>query len=284
MTIAAARRITDRGGGDRGHRDGAGDAARRDRPADRRPGRLRRDRGRSCPTGDDRAARRVAGPRRGAVGVAYGAPRLRADRVDVGRYRDCPGAARPPWRARTRRRNGGSCESAAAIESVHKLGDRWRAEIRVGSTRVVVVGQPGAGIAVTRRAEGRTATVTGIVRRPYPSATDRRFSVLPRFPADVDVGRVADPAGCRCRRGPVRTRVRRRSGRPGAARPPGADSPAPPPEPSTPTSSTSPRSSAQLVRVGGLVVDLDRDGFTLDDGTSVGRVVAAGEALPSSSP
>ena len=34
-----------------------------------------------------------------------------------------------------------------------------------------------------------------------------------------------------------------------------------------------------LVRVGGLVVDLRTDGFTLDDGTAVGRVVLRGAAL-----
>ena len=32
------------------------------------------------------------------------------------------------------------------VMSIHKLGDRWRAELLVGATRVVVVGQPGAGI------------------------------------------------------------------------------------------------------------------------------------------
>ena len=35
----------------------------------------------------------------------------------------------------------------------------------------------------------------------------------------------------------------------------------------------------RLVRVGGLVVDLRPDGFTLDDGTAIGRVVLRGTAL-----
>jgi hypothetical protein len=34
-----------------------------------------------------------------------------------------------------------------------------------------------------------------------------------------------------------------------------------------------------LVRVGGLVVDLRTDGFTLDDGTAIGRIVLRGAAL-----
>jgi hypothetical protein len=37
--------------------------------------------------------------------------------------------------------------------------------------------------------------------------------------------------------------------------------------------------AGKLVRVGGLVVDLGTDGFTLDDGTAVGRIVLRGAAL-----
>jgi hypothetical protein len=37
--------------------------------------------------------------------------------------------------------------------------------------------------------------------------------------------------------------------------------------------------SGKLVRVGGLVVDLRPDGFTLDDGTATGRIVLRGAAL-----
>src|SRR4029453_14696650 len=37
--------------------------------------------------------------------------------------------------------------------------------------------------------------------------------------------------------------------------------------------------AGQLVRVGGLVVDLRPDGFTLADGTAIGRVVLRGAAL-----
>ena len=37
--------------------------------------------------------------------------------------------------------------------------------------------------------------------------------------------------------------------------------------------------AGKLVRVGGLVVDLRTDGFTLDDGTAIGRIVLRGAAL-----
>ena len=81
------------------------------------------------------------------------------------------------------------------MASVHKLGDRWRAEIRLGGRLVVVVGQAGAGIAADTLAEDRIATVTGIVRRPYPTASDQRFTILPRNPADVRVAGSAAAAG-----------------------------------------------------------------------------------------
>ena len=42
------------------------------------------------------------------------------------------------------------------VVSAAKLGDRWRAEVEVGTAKVVVIGQPGAGIASTTLAVGRT--------------------------------------------------------------------------------------------------------------------------------
>ena len=82
------------------------------------------------------------------------------------------------------------------IDDVRKLGDRWRAEMLVAANRVVVVGQPGSGIAVTALVEGRMATVIGIVRRPYPTASDQRYAITPRTPADLRiVGLRAPSAG-----------------------------------------------------------------------------------------
>jgi hypothetical protein len=118
-------------------------------------------------------------------------------------------------------------------------------------------------------------TVTGIVRRPYPNAADRRFAVSPRFATDVRVaGRAVAPDD---------------AGGPGS---PGT------PQGSGPDASTAARPQAaaapddadlidlgavigRTVRVGGLVVDLRADGFTLDDGTAIGRVVLRAAALDS---
>jgi hypothetical protein len=161
------------------------------------------------------------------------------------------------------------------VTSVHKLGDRWRAELLVGRDKVVVVGQPGAGIASGSLSEDRTATVTGIVRRPFPNATDRRFAVIPRFPADVRVaGRTTDTSA---------TGSRETTG-PEAG--PGAGTGGP--SQSAGSAVADPvdvdlvdldAAIGRLVRVGGLVVELGPDGFTLDDGTAIGRVVLRAAAL-----
>ncbi|MFL5716314.1 MAG: lamin tail domain-containing protein [Chloroflexota bacterium] len=206
----------------------------------------------------------------GRIGVAYGAPRLRADGLHA------LGTAASPrplvlhasptsaheWRLVT---------ITGRVAEIHKLGDRWRAEITVGSTRVAVVGQPGAGIPSTTLTEGRTATVVGIARRPYPSASDKRFAVTPRFPADIHVTGRPDKEGDG--RGATGSGTAPTSGT----------------GPTVAAAGSEPASDADLVdldsvvghivRVGGLVVELGADGFSLDDGTAVGRVVLRGEAL-----
>ena len=129
-------------------------------------------------------------PRAGSASPT-GHPRLRADKLVVtgngslpapATLHGSPGAAQE-WRL---------VAVTGRVVSAAKLGDRWRAEVEVGTAKVVVIGQPGAGIASTTLAVGRTATVIGIARRPYPSATDRRYAVTPRSPADVRVAGRAD--------------------------------------------------------------------------------------------
>ena len=53
---------------------------------------------------------------------------------------------------------------------------------------VLVTGLSGAGIASTLLVEGGTVTVVGIGRGPYPTATDRRWTVIPGGPWDLAVG------------------------------------------------------------------------------------------------
>ena len=209
----------------------------------------------------------------GLIGVAYGAPRLRADRLDVSGHgslpqpialRAIPGPAHE-WRL---------VQVIGRVTSIHKLGERWRAELLVGTQLVVIVGQPGAGIPSTTMVEGRTATVTGIARRPSPGASDHRFVITPRFAADV---RVTGPTGT----GPSHTPAGGGTGDQPAVR-----------TPSPTTGGLGHAAGAEdadlldlktrtgtLVRVGGIVTDLQPDGFSLDDGTAIGRVVLRGSAL-----
>jgi hypothetical protein len=205
----------------------------------------------------------------GRMGVAYGAPRFRAERLD----RLDGGPVPPPtvlhgqpdiaheWQLVT---------ISGRVESVHKLGDRWRAELTIGSQQVPIIGQPGSGIASATLVEGRTATVIGIVRRPFPTATDRRFAILPRSTVDL-----------RLQGGAIRPQA---AGNVGQGGPAGGGHP-------LGVGASSPIGPAdadlidlaaligQLVRVGGLVTDLRPDGVILDDGTTTGRVVLRGSAL-----
>ena len=216
----------------------------------------------------DAAAPRVGARIRaiGRVGKAYGAPRLRAESIDRKGAASVPSALRiqgpvtasHAWRL---------VEITGRVDSVHKLGKRWRAEIVVGTATLVVVGQPGARIPNTALTAGRIATIVGIVRSAYPTASDKRPSILPRSAADVhqtgggsaasagtsaptkSVGSIFDPA---------------------------------PPSAALPVVDADLVDLATLVdstvRIGGLVVDLTEDGFTLDDGTATGRIVLTGDA------
>ena len=256
-------------GRDRGGRDGAGHPARRDRAADRRPGRVRRGRG---PAADRHAAPPVGSGSTPRAGSA--SPTGRRDsgptQLVVHGHGSAAGAGDPP---RLAGRGAGVAPRGGdrpGRRASHKLGDRWRAEVEVGAAKVVVIGQPGAGIASTTLAEGRTATVIGIVRRPYPSATDQRFAVTPRSPADIRVaGRADADAGARDRHRAAGTTS------------PASGDRAPDPATAAPDADLVDLDTliGGLVRVGGLVVDLRPDGFTLDDGTAIGRVVLRGPAL-----
>ena len=206
----------------------------------------------------------------GRVGVAYGAPRFRAahlDRVGGGRtpaptiLHGQPGIAYE-WQL---------VAITGRIESVHKLGDRWRAELTVGTQQVPIVGQPGSGIGSGALVEGRVVTVSGIVRRPFPTSTDGRFSILPRSAGDI---RLEGGAVTRQTAGGGN-----RVGGSGGGRVTENDH-------LTVASGTVNADLVDLallvgraVRVGGLVADLRPDGVLLDDGTATGRIVLRGRAL-----
>ena len=148
----------------------------------------------------------------GEMGRAYDAPRLRAERVDVLAVGARPLPATltsPPTAAQEWR----LVILSGVVTDVHKLGDRWRAEVSLGGQSVVVNGLSGARIEAATIVEGRRATVIGIVRRPYPGASDRRWSVVPRGPDDVVIGDAASGGAPAGRRVELRRRRRERPGR-----------------------------------------------------------------------
>jgi hypothetical protein len=159
------------------------------------------------------------------------------------------------------------------VDGVHKLGDRWRAELRLGTTLVVVVGQAGAGIPVDTIPEGRAATITGIVRRPYPTASDQRYTILPRFPADVRVsgsGAAGEPAPSAAGSGGGA------AGATGAGGAAGSPTPLPPGRDIDLAELAA--AAGEQVRVGGLVTELEPTGVRIDDGTATALVVLENEA------
>jgi len=198
----------------------------------------------------------------GTMGRAYDAPRIKAEQIVVVAVGGRP-LALDLQRAPTAAHEWRLVRVSGTVVEVKKLGDRWRAELSVGPDRVVVSGLAGARIPATAVVEGRTATIVGIVRRPYPGATDRRWSVAPRSTADVATA-TAGSAG---------------AARDGSDQAAGAGSAAT-------GSAAIPNVDlvdlaghvGQIVRVGGLVTELVPDGFLLDDGTAIGRVVLAGAA------
>ncbi len=207
----------------------------------------------------------------GEVGRAYGAPRIKAttirrdgtNLVTPIELRVAPGAAHE-WRlVRVR----------GDVLEVHKSGNRWTAELLIGGARIPIAGLAGAGIPVAALTEGRTATIVGIVRRPYPSATDRRFAIVPRSPRDLTIGGPAgDPASASGSGGSGSTG-------PGASASPGEGGGAG--EGTAPPDLDLANLAAhvgQMVRVGGLVQALEGDGFRLDDGTAVVPIRLRAEA------
>ncbi len=200
----------------------------------------------------------------GEVGRAYGAPRLNATAAkDMGIGSAIlplvlHGAPGPAHEWRLVRLDG-------TVAELHRTGERWRAEVIVGRERVVVVGTPGSGVPASAIVEGHRVTVVGIVRRPYPTASDRRFTVDPRTPSDVRSGGPASIGGVD---GAASDAV--------AAGGPGSQ---------VGTAGPIDLDLADLadhlgaiVRVGGSVQAIDETGFTLDDGTGIGRIVLLDEA------
>lgn len=123
----------------------------------------------------------------GVVGTYYGAPQLSATAVAaIGQGTVTPtrvhSASVPTaleWRLVT---------VSGTVDKVLKDGDSWRAEIIVAGGSIPIVGLDRSGVPSTALVNGHSATVIGIVKRAYPTATDQRFAVVPRSSADISLG------------------------------------------------------------------------------------------------
>jgi len=125
----------------------------------------------------------------GKVGTWYGGLQLAAETPPTARgkgpagplvLRRAPGAA-DEWRL---------VRLTVRITDVARSGDTWRAEATLGAGGALpIVGLAGSKIPSTALGEGRSATITGIVKRAYPTASDQRFAVVPRTAADIQLGR-----------------------------------------------------------------------------------------------
>jgi len=151
---------------------------------------------------------------------------------------------------------------------VKRNGDRWTAELATtGGGRLPVAGLAGSGISSTPLAEGRSASITGIVKRPYPTATDQRFALVPRRTSDLALGPAAGgPAGSA-----PPTGASSGTGS-GAGSGPGSQAGALEHVPDADLRDLAAH-LGERIRVGGLVTGLEADGLRLDDGTAVVRVV-----------
>jgi len=119
----------------------------------------------------------------GLVGTYYGASQLEASSAPLLRgRRSVPVTvlARPPsasdeWLL---------VRATGAITEVSRSGSAWRAELDLGgSGSLPVAGLASAALAPP--AEGGRVTITGLVRRAYPTASDQRLTVVPRSAEDV---------------------------------------------------------------------------------------------------
>jgi len=204
----------------------------------------------------------------GEVGTWYGGLQLAADAAPsvLGRTTASPVVLRrapsavDEWRL---------VRVTVRITNVSRSGDTWRAEASLGAGGgLPIVGVSGSHIPSTAVAEGRSATVTGIVKRAYPTAADQRFALVPRGPADIQLGRDPSVVGT----GPVTAGA---TGAPGDSDP-GVD-PASGPVDVTglandavvdTTLDALTRLAGHHVRVSGALRHVDRSLLTIDDGSA----------------
>ncbi len=201
----------------------------------------------------------------GSMGIYYGSPQLALSEPPVAlgagsavpRVLGAPPGLDLAWRL---------VRVTGQVASVHRLGTTWRAEIAVAGREVPIYGAARSGIPSTILVEGRLATVTGVLRPPYPTATDRRPAIAPRSVADVSLGASAESVG----RGPDG----QGSGGAGPGYAPGSVSGA---AIDVELAELGEHEGA-LVRVGGLVTSVSAERVVIDDGTATAAILLPADA------
>jgi uncharacterized protein YdeI (BOF family) len=222
----------------------------------------------------------------GTMGTYYGAPQLSATSlsslgqgtVSPSSVRSAPIAPALEWRLIT---------IQGTVDDVQKDGDSWRAEIKVGGGSIPVVGIDRSGTASSALVEGRTATVVGIVKRAYPTSTDQRLAIVPRTTTDITLGAAGatlpPPASGNPRPG---ASISINTFRPapggvlssGSTALPGGGSVQPQLDAQYAVISALGDHVGGAVRVGGRVVSLGSDSFTIEDGTGEAAVRVGGDS------
>ena len=194
----------------------------------------------------------------GSTGTYYGAPQLSAT-ASVTLLGKAAATPRVLAKAPGTGAEWELVRVAGTVIDVKRYGQAWRAELRLADgTTVPIVGLARAGIAVDRIREGQAGSIVGIVRRAYPSAKDRRFAVLPRSRADLDLGvaasKPAQAAGA--------SHATSSGGRSGGGSAPGSAGGSTSPTADDATTATTIEAAelsanvGRLVRIGGLVVQV----------------------------
>lgn len=214
----------------------------------------------------------------GSTGTYYGAPQLSATaQVAV------IGRATPTAHALSKAPGAGTewelVRVQGTVVDVRRYGQAWRAELRLADgTKVPIVGLARASIAVERIKEGQAGSIVGIIRRAYPSATDRRFAVLPRTKSDLDLGAAPATTGQAGGATKPTSVVGSSTGAASSSWPPSTD------DSLTVDAAELPANAGRLVHVGGLVtrpaspIEQDADVTVLiedDSGTVTLRFSAA---------
>ena len=156
---------------------------------------------------------------------------------------------------------------AVRITDIERDGDTWRAEAELADgASFPIVGLAGSRIDPTPLEPGRSARITGLVRRAHPAASDQRFAVAPRSRKDLAFGPRVAPAAA----GTVADELDTGTGdgsTPMAGDVAGADAVV-----LTATLGSLAGFVDQVVRIGGRVEAVDGRRLTLDDGTGRGTV------------